>query len=238
MEYYDVVDYFVLVESTKSHTGKQKELIYLNNKDKFKKYHDKIIHIIVDDLPDYSVADIWKAENFQRRCINRGLNGLVKNGDKVFISDCDEFWDTETAFKNINKSLIVFTQELYYYYVNCLQNQLWNGSIMYTYNPSIDIQVLRDNRNNHEKVSPGGWHYSFMGGASKIKEKVENIAESHYIIDKIGDVSEISVKMNKAIDLWGRNESFTHKRFIKSNYLPKKIDEFLKEYPYFIKEGV
>lgn len=48
----DVVDYFVIVESTVTFSGKSKPLYFDLNKDKFKKYAHKIIHFIVDDTPE------------------------------------------------------------------------------------------------------------------------------------------------------------------------------------------
>ena len=47
----EYIDYFVLVEARYSFSGKPKELYYENNKDLFKKFNKKIIHIILDDLP-------------------------------------------------------------------------------------------------------------------------------------------------------------------------------------------
>ena len=48
----DKVDKFILVESTVSFTGKEKPLYYNDNKHLFKKFNDKIIHCIVDDVPN------------------------------------------------------------------------------------------------------------------------------------------------------------------------------------------
>jgi|Laugrespbdmm15sd_2_1035082.scaffolds.fasta_scaffold17665_1 beta-1,4-mannosyl-glycoprotein beta-1,4-N-acetylglucosaminyltransferase len=48
----DKTDKFILVESTVSHTGKEKPLYYNDNKHLFEKFNDKIIHCIVDDTPN------------------------------------------------------------------------------------------------------------------------------------------------------------------------------------------
>ena len=48
---YNVVDYFIIVESTHTYVGKEKKLFYNDNKHLFEKFNDKIIHIIVDDFP-------------------------------------------------------------------------------------------------------------------------------------------------------------------------------------------
>lgn len=237
MEYYDYVDHFVLVEATKSHTGKPKPLFYNDNKSKFQQYQDKIVHVIVDDLPDYSVNDIWKAENFQRNSIMRGLIKVARPSDFVFVSDCDEFWDVDTAKKYIGQNRpITFKQDLFYYYVNCKQKQVWDGSIMSPYGFFKTPQDMRNAaRSGLNAIYPGGWHYSFMGGADRIKTKVENIAESHYIIDKIGTVEQINTKMETGKDLWDRTDDYAKKEFINLTYKPRKLDEFVKLYPNFIK---
>lgn len=238
MEYYDVVDHFVLVESTKSHTGKKKDLIFQENKHLFSEYQDKIIHVIVEDLPDYSVDNIWNAENFQRNCISRGLESHANLGDKIIVSDCDEFWDVE-AFNQIKDQIgpCNFLQYLFYYWVNCLQNQMWSGSCMATYG---FYNVPQDLRNFAREVGsnpihPGGWHYSFMGGADRIKTKVENIAESHLIIEQVGTTQDIQNKMDKVEDLWGRQEEIAKKQIIDiTPYKPKSLDKWLELYPNFI----
>lgn len=48
----DSVDKFILVESTVSHTGKEKPLYYQENKHLFEKFNHKIVHCVVDDTPN------------------------------------------------------------------------------------------------------------------------------------------------------------------------------------------
>jgi beta-1,4-mannosyl-glycoprotein beta-1,4-N-acetylglucosaminyltransferase len=62
----DVVDRFVLVEATQTYTNKPKPLHYQENRARFSEFHDKIIHLIVDDLPD--AKNSWVLENYQRNC--------------------------------------------------------------------------------------------------------------------------------------------------------------------------
>lgn len=51
----DVVDFFVLTESPFTISGNEKPLYYLENKDKFSKFNDKIIHNITETIPtDFS----------------------------------------------------------------------------------------------------------------------------------------------------------------------------------------
>jgi beta-1,4-mannosyl-glycoprotein beta-1,4-N-acetylglucosaminyltransferase len=104
----DYVDYFVLVEATKTHSGKEKELYYLKNKEKFKKFEDKIIHVIVDDMPERKegqdeVSYRWQLENFQRNAIMRGLKNC-KDDDIIIISDADEIPNPK-KFEEIKEKL-------------------------------------------------------------------------------------------------------------------------------------
>lgn len=248
MELYDSVDYFVLSESNTTHTGKPKELVFEKNKDRFSEYNKKIVYLQIEDLPNYdpnTYNGMWGAENGQRNALMWGLETLASKGDKIFISDCDEIWNKKSAIKHLNDTRwLVFEQKLYYYYVNCIQNQKWYGTVMANYGTFNVLQDLRNFARNIDYtkynrdfvIENGGWHYSFMGGASRIREKVENIAESCLIVDKVGNIKEIDDKINNLEDLWGRKDDFTKKQIVDLQDSPEKINEFLKKYPSFLYE--
>jgi beta-1,4-mannosyl-glycoprotein beta-1,4-N-acetylglucosaminyltransferase len=235
MELNDVVDHFVIVESNKTHTGNPKEFI-LENNELLKQYGDKIIYVKVTDLPTYDSNNIWIPENFQRNCIMRGLVDKANPGDKIIVSDLDEIPNTEIIREHIDDpSFVSFNQNLYYYYVNCKQNCLWNGPIMANYGEFESAQQLRDmGRSGYNSYRHGGWHYSYMGGPERIRYKVENIAESKLIIDNVGNVSDIESKMKSQNDLWGRTDDYARKEIVDiSNDKPRTLDKFLEKYPHF-----
>ena len=93
----DLVDYFVLVECIKTHSNNDKELYFENNKTRFSKFLDKIIHIIVkDNIPQTSNS--MDRENYQRNCIDEGIKKLsLNNDDIIIIADLDEIPDTKTV---------------------------------------------------------------------------------------------------------------------------------------------
>lgn len=82
-----VVDRFVLVEASRTFTNRPKPLFFFENRDRFRDFQDKIIHVVVDDSPDS--ADPWAVERFQRNCIRRGLT-QCRPDDWILISDVDE----------------------------------------------------------------------------------------------------------------------------------------------------
>ena len=80
-----VADYFVIVESTHTFAGKEKRLYYKENAHLYEAYHDKIIHVVVDDMPYkypniHSLSQPWENEYFQRNAISRGINQLLRRG--------------------------------------------------------------------------------------------------------------------------------------------------------------
>ena len=102
----DCVDYFVLVEATHTHVGKIKPLFYQENKELFKEFNHKIIHIVVDDFshkyPNINIEnrEQWNNEIFQRNCIKRGLDKLNLNDEDIFtVTDLDEIPDPKILTK-------------------------------------------------------------------------------------------------------------------------------------------
>jgi len=98
-----VVDFFVIVESTLTFSGKPKPLYYELNKSRFAKFADKIIHIVNDSIdlslaaaPDgkggytaLSEKDAKKLYVIHKRGILKGLEQASPN-DIIIVSDIDE----------------------------------------------------------------------------------------------------------------------------------------------------
>ena len=86
---YNVVDYFVIVESNKTFTNKPKEYNFMARKDEFKKFFPKIRYIMENDNVPYQGVGDWTIEINQRNHIMKGLTDAEPE-DLVFISDLDE----------------------------------------------------------------------------------------------------------------------------------------------------
>ena len=87
----EFVDYFVIVESTVNHQGKEKKLQFDINK--YQKFKKKIKYIIVDDTPDNikkpHVGGESLVEQHQRNSLMRGLKN-AHDQDTIILSDVDE----------------------------------------------------------------------------------------------------------------------------------------------------
>ncbi len=144
----DVVDKFVLVEATKTHQGKDKPLIYNENKERFAKFADKIIHVVIDEFPLQDAGSAWTLERYQREMITEGLK-TAKPGDTILISDVDEIPDPEKMKENLaKKGIKVFIQQTHYYFLNCInagidRDYTWCGTVMAKYDKKLSPQLLR-----------------------------------------------------------------------------------------------
>ena len=128
---HEYVDFFVIVESTVNHQGQTRKLHF--DKNKYKKFQNKIIYIEVDDTPDNikkpHTGGESLVEQHQRNSIMKGLNKSQDN-DLIIISDVDEIPDlNKLKFFDKNK-YAVFSQKMFMYKLNLLNlnENNWHGS--------------------------------------------------------------------------------------------------------------
>lgn len=137
------VDQFVIVESSYTHSGKEKKLIFDINK--YSKFQEKINYIILKDPPEgievinsndsedeisrKEILNALKRENLQRDTIFNGLKNADSN-DWIIVSDLDEIPDlTKVNFNKIKNKIIFFKQKVFYYKLNLeLKTLRWIGT--------------------------------------------------------------------------------------------------------------
>ena len=222
----DYVDYFVLVECTETFSKKKKELFFENNKQRFDKFLDKIIHVVVDDTPEFpgrpgrrgTFHSRHDVEWFQRDCIGRGIKNCKEN-DLILLSDVDEIPNVkaiEAAKKMFldekSTDVVTFNQDLFYYYLNglCVMNnrkQVWHGTTATLYKNFNGAENMRKTKGrNARKIENGGWHFSFIGGVEKIKTKIESFAHAEWDNDSIKNEERLKNKLARGEDLFDRND--------------------------------
>lgn len=111
------VDYFILVEATETYMGDPKPLYYQENKARFAKFADKIIHIVVDDMPK-DLDDSWDREALQRSAFGRGLT-KAKPHDLVIVSDVDEIVKPDALREAVKTTAgkISYFEGVYYHFL-------------------------------------------------------------------------------------------------------------------------
>ena len=218
---YQHVDAFVLVEATRTFDGKPKLLYYAENKEKYKKFEKKIIHIVVDDfIPDARYIDgnrfdddVWKNENYQRNCIDRGIRQLnLSNEDLIMISDLDEIpnmntiYDLITAVRDTSKIAVALEQDMYYYNLTSKQNVKWYFArvVSYMYYVSQTGSSPQMCRMTHSVgcIPNGGWHLSYFGDPAFIRNKLVHFAHQEFNKEKYTNIQTIEEKIKTKTNLF------------------------------------
>lgn len=131
---------------------------------------------------------------------------------------------------------LVVTQRMYYYFMNTIMNDIWRGTIICLYKNFVSFQQLRDIRNNTFYITEGknsnaGWHFSYLGGREKIKEKLYSIVDGHNAF-KYDDLDKhIDDCLQNQKDLFGRGFTFTIQK--DNEILFPNISELKNKYPLF-----
>lgn len=192
-----VVDYFVIVEATKTFSGDPKPLYFNENRHLFKPYLHKIIHIIVDDYPLIDeklplTAQPWIREEHQRNAILRGLVSATKS-DMIMITDVDEIPRKEAVLSaqkwlsalSRRTKIVAFDMPLYRYQLNRVALAHWTLGFATTmktflkFSPEAQIHKLRILGKYDHIIPNAGWHFSSQGGLNRVLEKLKSYSHSH-----------------------------------------------------------
>tara|TARA_B100000902_G_scaffold389084_1_gene435671 strand:- start:3214 stop:4041 length:828 start_codon:yes stop_codon:yes gene_type:complete len=249
----EYVDYFILVESSYTFTGKPKKLYYQENKDRFDKFNHKIIHINVTNPPfifpniNYNAKNQWHNEYHQRCQIALGINKLISylnNEDIIITSDVDEI-PNPNILQNIKNNTLQYDVnnlnrlELDMYYYNLKfrvgDGANWHGIKLFNYNTyktlKITFQQMRLWEHTHHVpiIKKGGWHLSYFGDKEFIKNKIMAFSHQEYNNNNYLNDDNLENALKNGINLIGGLDL----QFIpinENNNLPPKYEIYLKQY--------
>lgn len=205
-----VVDWFVLVEAGETFSGKPKPFVFEANRARFQQYN--IAHIKIDRFPP-ALQVSWEREAYTRNALMQGLQALkLASSDIVILSDVDEIPRADVvascaqALVSQEVGCFVFHHTLSYYYVNCQTAETLQETRMTLYQNLTSMQALRCQDGAH--IFGGGWHFSYMGGAERIRDKIG--ATSHTELDRpeFRELAHVEQCMAQGSDLFGREMRF------------------------------
>jgi len=240
----DVVDYFILVESTHTHSGKEKILFFNENKHLFEKFNEKIIHVIVDDFPykypniNVSNNEQWWNEALQRDAISRGIERItdLEEKDLIIITDLDEIPDPRTLNSIRNGDIIVemnqLQMDMYYYNLNTRFETKWRNPkiISYKIYKELNQQCNYYRHLQYPLILNGGWHLSYFGDADFIKNKINNFAHQEFNNENYTNLSLIEEKVKNNRSLFDQNCDIPKIEIKDNDYLPVDYDKYLNKY--------
>lgn len=171
----EVVDYHIITESSKTQSRLDKPFHYLDNKGKFKKFENKIIHVKIDDYKDGGETS-WTQEWFVR---DKALDGLQILQDKIgkfdifntylLVNDLDEI-PIASKLKEIIVSrpddIVVMNHYFISYFYNLFcPHRGWWGTCITNLNNIRNGWSPQAIRNEKDKFPNkiGSWNSEFFG---------------------------------------------------------------------------
>ncbi len=206
-----VVDKFVIVESTVKHVNVPKPLYYSENKKRFLKFKNKIIHIVVSDSPDVNLA--WIINDFQFSQMARGLT-KCKDTDTILLGDLDEIPKASRVKEYMDKpgKLKIFEQKLSFYYLNCVEyaNPPWLGTRMITYKnfKKYDRAWVIKYSKVDVQIPDGGWHLTYIGDIKWIQEKLTGMTHQEFNNSRFNTPEKIARSISEGKDFLDAGRKF------------------------------
>lgn len=201
----DYVDKFVITEGDVTFSGKPKESYFLNNKERFSKWEDKIILNQIK-IPDFESP--WDREIYSRNSVME--LDIFEDGDLILTSDSDEIPNPEILkFTDewIRSDIhFTFQQKAYHGYFNNLYTDCWFGTraALYEYMKNTTVDNIREGTENENKISGsiitnGGWHFTYCGDDNHVKQKINSFCDIQYNVPEITNLVSENLKEGKDV---------------------------------------
>lgn len=239
-ELFDVVDYFVLSEATVTHQNNPKPLYYQENKNRFSAFSSKIIHNVITDASPLYKGDPWNIDHHMHD--NCHTRGYFSPDDLVIIGDADQIIRASVLDGLHYTSPLQFELLYSYYFFNCVHTEMkWPRSFLLK---AQDIIIPpHDIRYHPNLYKPGfslvkdaGWHFSYMGGIQRIREKTAAFSDPSCNNPVFMDEQHLLQVINEGRDLYNRTNEGPMAFVPLDNSFPKYILDHKDKFKDSIKE--
>lgn len=173
-------------------------------------YSENIFYGIYEDIKKTKLFNRTTEQHFgrdffQKECIKLGMEN-AKNEDILLSADLDEIPNPE-YLKRLNEyfqpdQFYTFNQIHYCYYLNMLHyshidnsrngwevNTNWKGTRMGTWGKIKNYSINELRAQNNNDLINSGWHFSWMGGIDRVKNKLQSYSHKEnnqkQVIDNI-----------------------------------------------------
>lgn len=211
----DSVDYFVIVESTETFTGKQKPLLFKDNYSRFTTFSHKILYHALD-LSHLRDNSTWEREAYMRNALFTAIFPSLLppaapfRGDVLLVSDTDEIPRPSSLMmlRNCDFPDRVTLRSNFYYY-----SFQWRhiGSDWHhpqaTFYAGMNGTVLPEDLRMHGgmDVSNASWHCSScFSTVAELVTKIKSFSHTEYDKPKFCEPSEVVRRVRNGLDLFDR----------------------------------
>lgn len=245
---YDHVDHFVIVEATTTFQSKPKQLFLKDNWNRYAKYHDKMIHVIVDDAP--GDPDAWVNDIYQRNSIMRGLDGADPE-DIIIVEDADEILRPEIIdhmranpkdimgfrvpyfnFK-LNYMLVNNVEAYHVWTVACKKKFLEEPDAFRSTRFQLTTLPLGYEDDSIRMYEHAGWHFTYLGDTEFVKNKIRSFAHTELNNDGVLNAINVEEMMNRGVGFNPQDP----RPFVKvklDEYFPRTVLNNLSKYKTYV----
>ena len=256
LEYYkDVVDHFVILESTHTWRGTRNTPIFMETvwPNLSQEVKDKIHHKIIDHPDDWLNELSWKSklvQNKMRDSLVYEARVIMNGEDAYFIyNDLDEFWD-KRQLPNILAALdehrfVVCWQDYRIVYIDWRARYGgWGGSRFSTLDRLPQDRPMSYGKFKYIKhkayyrMHPihNGWHFSYFGTNEAREAKLKSIKDTRNWEQKVNLSYAVIARSVNTVNEWNNvyRKAKQKADFIGHNLeLDPKLEKLFRKYPTF-----
>ena len=245
------VDFFVIVESTRTISGNPKPQNF--QPEKFAKYASKIRYLLIDEYP-FPTDDQWRNERYQRNFTVNGLQDAADT-DWIMVSDLDEIPNPDAIrlFDPQKYLRADLEQYAYSYYLNnqCMDQDgpsLWYGSKIVTFQTfkaffggaAEHVRNYKSSgllrgfkrwwfkRYRVQIIRRGGWHFTWIASIPQIIQKLESFAHQEFNLPEYKDPDKIREKIASGQDILNPRVRFVRQR--PDSGLPEQLAKYPEKF--------
>jgi len=234
----DYVDKFVITEGDMTFSGLPKESHFLNNKERFAKWEDKII---LNQINIPECESPWHREIYSR---NAMVNlDIFNDDDLIIMSDGDEIPNPEILDQASewvsDDTHFTFEQSCYAYWMNNLYSNKWFGTraATYKYVNNTTVDDIREGTEDESKITGsiitnGGWHFTYLGDENHIRQKINSFCDRHFDVPEV--IENISKNLEGGTDVLNRTH-ITYSTVDLDDSFPQYIIDNQEKYSHLIK---
>ncbi len=211
----DVVDAFVIVEATQTHSGNPREIKLELDDPRISQFAHKVRHVLALDLPTDRPME---CDHLQRNGIIGGVQDANPD-DLIIISDVDEIPRASIVTEMVNDPREVFGigMTVSYFFFNYRNvtgpesDAVWTVATTRRHLDRVTATFLRlavrqGAFPNTKYFSRGGWHFSYLMDESNVRQKIESFAHQEYNTPDFLNALNIEKVVETRSDLFGRED--------------------------------
>lgn len=202
-----IVDIFILVQADSTFRGDPKPYFFNPEDPRWEKYINKI-RLVNVEMP--RLRGTWEREAYQRNQISETMKEICYFDPEsvCMISDADEIPRREaveewsTRLDDLHRFPHRLTMRAYYYALNVRTGD--EGSVRMLL--ADDLTTAEEIRHSDPRfeIPNAGWHFSYLGDAEFIRNKIKAFSHSELDLPQYTDLSAIEGRMRSLKDLYDR----------------------------------